>query len=79
MAKFNYEWWTVEVRFDCGTIVCEYKGKNKENVIRQIKKDFKDTNSQENLNAPWWKRRNQMVEVYWETLELDRIGYQRLS
>ena len=63
MKTFNYEWWTVEVRFPCGTMTCEYKGKSKESVIRQIKKDFKDTNSQENLNAPWWEYRNQMVEI----------------
>lgn len=79
MKTFNYEWWTVTIRFDCGTMDCEYKGKNKENIIRRIKKDFEYTNSKENLNAPWYKRKSQILEIYWETLRLDRIGYQRLS
>ncbi len=79
MKAFNYEWWTVSIRFTTGTVTCEFKGKNKENVIRQIKRSFKASNSPENLNAHWWEYQNQMIEVYWDTLKLDRIGYQRLS
>jgi hypothetical protein len=73
MKKFNFEWWTVKIRFTNGTVTCEYKAKNKENAIRQIKKDVKDTNSGKKGFCP------HIIEVYWETLELDRIGYQRLS
>lgn len=73
MATFNYEWWTIEIRYTNGTYTCEFKGKNKENIIRQIKKEVKDTNSGKKGFCA------QVIEVYWETLKLDRIGYQRLS
>ena len=46
---------------------------NKENIIRQIKKEVKEINSGKRGYQP------QIIEVYWETLRLDRIGYQRLS
>ena len=38
MKTFNYEWWVVSIHFTNGTVDCEFKGKNKENIIRQIKK-----------------------------------------
>ena len=38
MKTFNYEWWVVSIRFTNGTVDCEFKGKNKENIILQIKK-----------------------------------------
>lgn len=38
MANFNYEWWTVSVKCLTGTYSYEFKAKNKQNVIRQIKK-----------------------------------------
>ena len=44
MTKFHYEWWTVEIKFHTGVLVCEYKGKCKESVIRQIKRDFEESN-----------------------------------
>ena len=73
MKTFNYEWWIVSIRFTNGTVYCEFKGKNKENIIRQIKKEVKEINSGQRGYQP------QIIEVYWETLRLDRIGYQRLS
>ena len=79
MATFHYEWWTVDILLDVGLTTCEFKGKSKETVIRKIKREFKASNTPENLNAKWWERKNQMIEVYWDTLKLDRIGYQRLS
>ena len=78
-AKWHYEWWTIDIRYDAGVMTTEFKGKSKENVIRAIKKMVKDSNSEENLNAPWWYRQNRVIEVYWDTLKLDRVGYQRLS
>ena len=73
MKTFNYEWWVVSIHFTNGTVDCEFKGKNKENIIRQIKKEVKEINSGKRGYQP------QIIEVYWETLRLDRIGYQRLS
>lgn len=65
MASFNYEWWTISIKCWTGTYTYEFKAKNKENVIRQIKREAKDDPS--------------IVEIYWDTLKLDRVGYQRLS
>lgn len=65
MPKFNYEWWTVTIKCRTGVLTWEFKGKNKESVIRQIKKIAKSDDS--------------ILEIYWDTLLLDRIGYQRLS
>lgn len=73
MKTFNYEWWVVSIHFTNGTVDCEFKGKNKENIIRQIKKEVKEINSGKRGYQP------QIIEVHWETLRLDRIGYQRLS
>ena len=76
MASFNYEWWNVKIRFTNGTFTYEVKAKSKEHAIRQIEKDFKFTNSEKNLSKPFWERQAPMVEVFWDTLELDRVGYQ---
>ncbi len=38
MANFNYEWWTISIKERTGTYTWELKGKNKDNVIKQIKK-----------------------------------------
>lgn len=73
MTSFHYEWWTVKILYTCGTLTCEFKAKNKDNAIRQIKKEVKDTNSGKKGFCP------HIIEVYWDTLKLDRIGYQRLS
>lgn len=73
MVKFNYEWWTVSIKSTTGVDTWEFKGKNRENIIRQIKKEVKAINSGKRGFVP------QIVEVYWDTLTLDRIGFQRLS
>lgn len=75
--SFNYEWWTVEVKEPAGKIRMEFKGKSKESVVRQIKKYVKYTNSDENLFKDVWHRQARILEVYWDTLTLDRVGYQR--
>jgi len=79
MASFNYEWWTVRIRDTAGWLTWEFKGKSRDHVVRQIKKEIADTNSEDNANRPVWKRRAAIIEVDWESLTLDRIGYQRLS
>lgn len=72
MVAFHYEWWTVKVKESIGTTTWELKAKNKENIIRQIKKEVERMN---NSKIPCPK----VIEVYWDTLQLDRVGYQRLS
>lgn len=76
-GTFQYEFWTVEILYDVGRMLVQYKAKDKEHAIRQIKKEIKDTNSEKNLSAPWYKRRNRVVDVAWETLTLDHVGYIR--
>lgn len=78
-ASFNYEWWTVSIKDQSGTNEWEFKGKSKEHVVRQIEKEIADTNSEKNRAKDYWHRKPAIIEVYWDTLKLDRIGYQRLS
>ena len=77
MGKFQYEWWTVSIKDQTGTNVWEFKAKSKDHAVRQIKWMDKFTNSLENLNQDCWHRRPRIIEVYWDTLTLDRKGYQR--
>ena len=76
-GTFQYEFWTVEIRYDVGRFLTEFKAKDKEHAIRQIEKEIKFTNSEKNLSASWQRRRNRIIEVYWDTLKLDRVGYYR--
>ena len=78
--NFEYEWYTISIRFCVGTFKCVYKGKSKEHVIKQIKKEFAYSNSKENLARSWSdpKMKQQMLEIYWDTLTFDHKGYQRL-
>ena len=77
MGAFQYEYWTVKITYPTGTCTVEYKGKNRESVVRQIERDRKQSNSEENLQKPWLKRMDQILNVDYTTLKLDRIGYQR--
>lgn len=79
MANFNYEWWTVDVKTPVGVITMEFKGKDRAHVVKQIEKEVRYSNSNENLTLHWTEQHNQILEVYWDTLTLDRVGYQRLS
>lgn len=78
-GSFQYEWWTVDIRLGVGRITAEFKARDKEHVIKQIEREVKKTNSPENLAKPWYDRtwRQPIKEVYWETLKLDRVGYER--
>ena len=62
-SSFNYEWWTVRIKERTGILTWEFKGKSKDHIIKQIQKEMK---------------KGDILEVYWDTLTLDRIGYQRL-
>lgn len=77
MGKFQYQWWTVDLELDAGRVTCEYKARSREGAIKQINKEVAYSNSEENLSKPFWFRKNVVKAVYWETLTLDREGYQR--
>lgn len=79
MSTFNYEWWTVVIKQSVGTSTFEFKAKSKESAIKQIQKYVVESRSSKNISRPVWQRTPMVEEVYWETLQLDRVGYQRLS
>ena len=80
MASFNYGWWTIDIVYEGGCkYSTEFKGKTKDSVIRQIRKFAEYCNSEENLSKPVWLRKQRVLSVEWDTLKLDRTGYQRLS
>ena len=74
--KFQYEWWTVDLLLSTGRCTTEFKGRDREHVIRQINNYVKRTNSAENISDPWHKKGNPVKAVYWETLSFDRRGFQ---
>ena len=75
--SFQYQWWDVDVLYPHGRLTTEFKAKSKDHVIKQIKRWVKDSNSEENQSKPFWVRPDRVLEVYWDTLVLDRTGYQR--
>lgn len=79
MSSFNYEWWTVRATLATGPITLEFKAKNKDHAVKQILKEYRDSNSAKNLEADFWHRKDRIVDIHWDTLTLDRVGYQRMS
>ena len=76
-GSFQYEWWTVKMSVQGhGLMTAEYKAKSREHAVKQIKKDVEFTNSEKNLTADVWHRQNRITDVLWDTLTLDRVGYQ---
>ena len=73
MGNFQYEWWAVEVKEATGKCILEVKARSKDNAIKQINKYATDHDKEVQPHRPNFK-----TEVLWETLELDRVGYQRL-
>ena len=77
MSSFQYEWWLVDVIINGTKMALEVKAKNKENAIKQIEKMAnleKAKTFEEMITA------TQLTEgkIFWETLRLDRKGYQKL-
>lgn len=68
MGSFQYEWWNVDAILGKTKIIFEVKAKNKENAIKQFEK----------MNADCKKNFGQNWQILWETMRLDRKGYQRL-
>ena len=77
MKSFHYEWYTVDIRTESGILTYEFKGRSRDSVIRQINKRAEYTNSDKNLSQSWLYREARMLEIFWDTLTLDRTGYQR--
>lgn len=73
MGAFQYEWWTVEVKEATGRTTWEVKAKSKDLAVKQIKKWEKEHNEFVQKMRPEFS-----TEVFWETLTMDRKGYQRL-
>lgn len=78
MGSFQYEWWTVDVIYTTGKMCTEFKAKSRDHAVKQINRWVEKTNKDfNNPELPWWKRGNGVKEVLWDTLTLDRVGYQR--
>lgn len=73
MGKFEYEWWHVDIKVATGKYTYEFKAKSKDGAVKQIKKYEKEHNDEVRRVRPDFK-----TEVFWDTLHLDRKGYQRL-
>lgn len=78
MGKFQYIYFLVDVAEPCGRITYEIKAKSEENAIKQINKMVSESNSAENLKLSWFERKAPILNVYWDTLRVDRVGYERL-
>ena len=72
MGNFQYQWWTIDVREATGRIGWEIKAKNKENAIKEINKRVSKYNEFIHKRRPDFN-----AEIYWDTLTLDRQGFQR--
>lgn len=69
---FEYEWWTVDVREATGRITYEVKAKNRKNAEKQVIQMASRHDEFIQKVRPDFK-----TEIYWETMKLDRTGYQR--
>lgn len=72
MGQFQYQWWTVEVREATGRIGWEIKAKSKDGAVKQIRKMADQHDAFIQKVRPDFK-----TEIFWDTLALDRTGYQR--
>lgn len=80
MSTTHYEWWTVDVIETSGKVTWEIKCKSEEHAKKQIIARMKKQNKRaEDESLPGYLRCGKVLEVCWDTLTLDRVGYQRLS
>lgn len=73
MGSFQYEWWTVVMIQATGRYTVEVKAKSRAGAIKQIEKMAKEHDDFVRVVRPDFS-----TEVLWDTLTLDRKGYQRL-
>lgn len=80
MNKHHYTWYTIDVIEQSGLVRWEVKALDKDHAIRQIKDRVREQNLRaEDTSLPILFRGGRVLEVLWSTLQVDRIGYQRLS
>lgn len=72
MGRFQFEWWTVDAQEATGRITWEIKARNKDGAIKQIEKMAKAHDDFVRKS-----RSDFHTIVFWDTLTLDRKGYQR--
>ena len=72
MGKFQYEWYTVDMIQATGRVGVEVKAKSRAGAIKQIEKMAKEHDDFVRAVRPDFS-----TEVLWDTLTLDRKGYQR--
>lgn len=72
MGNFQYEWYTVDMIQATGRVTVEVKAKSKAGAIKQIEKMAKEHDEFVQVVRPDFS-----TEVLWDTLTLDRKGYQR--
>jgi hypothetical protein len=72
MGQFQFEWWNIDIREATGRITLEIKAKNKDGAIKQIKRYAKKHDEEVQVVRPDFH-----TEIYWDTLTLNRKGYQR--
>ena len=72
MKQFEYEWWTVEVNEATGRYTWEVKAKNRIGAEKQITRMATNHDNEVQKVRPDFK-----TVVYWDTMKLDRKGYQR--
>lgn len=80
MNKRHYTWYTIDVIEQTGLVRWEVKALTRDHAIRQIKDRVREQNLRaEDTSLPIAFRGGRVLEVIWSTLQVDRIGYQRLS
>ncbi len=72
MGAFQYEWWVVKAREATGIIDWQVKAKSKDGAIRQLKQMAIDHD--EEIQRV---RSDFNTVIFWETLTLEKKGYQR--
>ena len=77
MGQFQYEWWSVRLLHPTGWMTWEFKAKDRDHVVQNILREVKDSNSAKNAQRPFWERKARILSVDWDSLTLDRKGYQR--
>lgn len=76
MGSFQYEWWTMNC-IVCGmSMTLEVKAKNKENAIKQFKK-MADIDKAITFADKIRAKQLSEGKMLFDTLQLDRKGYQR--
>lgn len=73
IKNFQYEWWNVEVQEATGKTTWEVKAKNEEGAKKQFNKMAKQHNDFIQKVRPDFN-----TTILWNTLKLDRKGYQRI-